>query len=211
MQIYTGNVYGEDLERCKKYGVGIMIASTSSGFLPTKAYREVPCALDNGAFQSYRLGYPFMERFFWKTMEKCFSLGIQLDFIACPDIVCGGYESLDFSVRYAHEKLRGAPRLALVVQDGMVPVGIHDRTADAAFTHLFIGGSVEWKWKSARDWRKFASDHGMKLHIGRCGTAPDILRAQDIGADSVDGTNIARNDNWDVLEKLSTKQFSLFS
>jgi len=77
------------LEKIKELGIGIMIC-TSVAFPATKNFKEVPCALDNGAFNCYRKGYPFQSDLFLENIKHCYSLGIKLDFITVPDIFCGG-------------------------------------------------------------------------------------------------------------------------
>ena len=75
MQIYTGTMAGEKLDKAKELGLGIMI-SPSTTFPPRKEYREFPCALDNGAFQASRRGFPFPETQFLKCIDKCYDLGL---------------------------------------------------------------------------------------------------------------------------------------
>lgn len=206
MQIYTSNCYGEDLERVRQLGMGIMIASSGSGFMPTKEYKDLPCALDNGAFQCWTRGYPFMDRFFWHTLEKCYSLGLELNFVVCPDLVACGQESLLFSMRYATDRLRGCARLALAVQDGMTPEMVQNHTENGQFSCIFVGGTLDWKWQTAAEWVRFAHDSGSKCHIGRCGTIEALERAASIGADSVDSASFVRNDAWEIIERFRTGQ-----
>jgi hypothetical protein len=199
MRIYTSNLYGNDIERAKELGMGIMISSTPSGWKPTKDYKGLPCALDNGAFRCWQKGYPFMDKFFWATLEKCYQLDLDLDFIVCPDLVSRGIESLNFSLRYAAERLVGCPRLALAVQDGMTPNYLEDATGDVGFSHIFVGGSLAWKWRTAGEWVQFARDHNLKCHIGRCGTMGSLDKAESLGVDSVDSANFVRNNSFDVV------------
>lgn len=198
MKIYTGNAFGKDLEKVKELEMGIMI-STSVAFPAIKDFKDVPCALDNGAFSCFKKGYPFQGDLFLENIKHCYKLGINLDFIVCPDILCGGLESLDFSLKWAENELLTAPRLALVVQDGMRISNVqHDLQR---FSHVFIGGSVEWKWKTAEDWVKMAHDEGKKCHIGQCGQLKYIELAYNLGVDSIDSTSIQRNKSWHIIEQ----------
>ena len=199
MRIYTGNSNGKKLDQVKRLDMGVMIASTTSNYTD-KVFREVPCALDNGAFQCWKRGYPFMEEYFLKTLDKCYTLGISLDFIVCPDKVAGGLKSLDYSMKWATGRLATCGRLALVVQDGMKPTHLSCKTYQDPFTHIFIGGMPEWKWATAPEWVQFAHQHNKKCHIGQCGTLQNLQYAKEVGADSVDGTNIARNDKRSMVE-----------
>lgn len=210
MKIYTGNIYGEDLVRARELGMGIMIASSPSNWKPTAAYRDLPCALDNGAFRCWQKGYPFMDRVFQETLEKCYRLDLPLDFIVCPDIVMGGMRSLLFSVRYATERLVGCPRMALAVQDGLTPTVVEVPAKEIGFSCIFVGGSVDWKWQTAPEWVRFAHDQGMMCHIGRAGTVEALERAQGLGADSVDSVNFVRNDSWSVIERFTARNLPLF-
>ena len=203
MQIYTGTCGGDKLNYIKKYKMGIMISP--SAVPPRKEFAKFPCALDNGAFQLYKKGYPFIENAFMETLETCYSCGIKLDFIVCPDVVEGGEDSLDFSIKWARTKLKTAPRLALVVQDGMKPKMI-DAYVLSLFSMLFVGGSVAWKWKTANRWVKFAHENKKKIHIGQVGRERYLNFCEHIKVDSVDSTNFARNDAWSVIERFQKKR-----
>ena len=215
MKIYTGTCAGIKLEKVKRNNLGIMI-SPSPTFEPRKAFIEeaegiiknkIPCAFDNGAFQAHAKGYPFREEAFWNCLDKCYSLGIKLDFIVCPDIVMGGKESLDFSVEWARTKLKSAPNLALAVQDGIEPnIQDLDKYVMSLYDLIFVGGSVEWKWKTADKWVKFAHRFDKKVHIGQVGQARYLRFAEHIGADSVDSTSIARNNSFGIIEEYLGKE-----
>ena len=146
-----------------------------------------------------------MESFFLRCIEKCYEVGIDLDFIVCPDIVMGGIESLNFSMEYSATTLKTARNLALAVQDGIKPHHV-EREQLNNFSHIFIGGSVEWKWNTAEQWVDYAHSKGLKCHIGRCGTLERLRHAMDIGADSTDSTSIARNDSWHIIEELKNEK-----
>jgi hypothetical protein len=199
--IFTSNTDGKGLEKVKSLGMGIMIASSGSWNGQNKGWKEVPCALDNGAFQCWRRGFPFMADVFREAIDKSYATGLSLEFIVAPDIVAGGKASLEFSMEWAHGELKTAPRLALAVQDGMTPKDIIYSDAQHRFSHIFVGGTLEWKWNTAQEWVAFAHDHGMKAHIGRCGQLHHLRRAQEIGADSVDSASIVRNQSWHIVEE----------
>jgi len=209
MQIYTGATVGEKLEQIKEYGLGIMI-SPSPTFLPRKEWVDISCAFDNGAFQAHQRGYPFRDDNFWAALNLAYSIGISLDFLVCPDIVGGGRRSLEYSLEWA-EKLKSAPRLALVVQNDIrtkeTPLRkSEDMTPEMlsqydiiSFSHLFIGGTVEWKWQTADMWVKYAHKIGLKCHIGQCGQLKYLKFAEHIQADSVDSTSFVRNGSWSII------------
>lgn len=192
MRIYTSSCGGKKLETLKECGMGVLIPSSPTR-PPSVGLADVTCALDNGAFSCWQKGYPFMERFFMSTLETCYRLSIPLEFIVCPDLVAKGMESLRFSIRWATERLCGCPCLALAVQDGMTPNLVHKSTSDIHFKYIFVGGTLEWKWDTAKEWVAFAHDNGLKCHIGRVGNRYKIDYCKYIGADSIDSSSFARN------------------
>jgi len=201
--IYAGNPDGDRISTCSRLGLGVMIATSSSSRI-NKEWSRLKCALDNGAFRCWQRGYPFMEKSFLSQLEACYKTGVDLDFITCPDIVTGGVDSLYFSLEWATGVLLSAPRIALVVQDGMSQrdvVSVVKFYKLRNISHIFVGGSEEWKWNTAQTWREVASSLGVLLHIGRCGTVKKLRMAEEIGADSVDSTTFARNDAFDIVEK----------
>ena len=199
MMIYTGNAFGKKLEKVVLHRLGIMISS-SPIVKPQKEFKKVPCALDNGAFPAYNKGYPFMEKVFLDTLDECYRLGISLDFIVCPDIVAGGKESLDFSMQWAEGRLKTAPNLALVLQDGVTPDILREYGIDR-FKMLFVGGTPKWKWSTFVGWAELCKSFKLDCHVGRCGTLERLLLCQKVGVSSVDSTNFARNESWNVITK----------
>jgi hypothetical protein len=204
MIIYAGNPDGESCAKAKNLGMGVCVA-TGDKPRTSKAWRDMPCILDNGAFRCWQRGYPFSSDRFYAQMRSCFCSGLDLEFIVCPDIVAGGRRSLDFSMSWILPGggLQTAPRVALAVQDGMTP---DDLMAGGIWnapniTHLFVGGTLEWKWRTANDWVVLAHEKGRLCHIGRCGTLEGLERAAEIGADSVDSTSFARNGSFHIVEK----------
>ena len=200
MQLYTGGSGGDRLDKYNKYNkynLGIMISS-SAGRYPSENFKNYPCALDNGAFSYHKSGYPFLEYVFLKTLTKCYQHKITLDFIVCPDIVEGGLKSLDFSISWTDRLM--CNNLALVVQDGVLPKHLTDDIM-VKFSHIFIGGSVYWKWDTAEMWVTFAKEKGKKIHIGQCGQLHHLRRARELNVDSVDSTSWAVNQSWYILEE----------
>lgn len=206
MLIYTGNAFGRKFQKVKDNEMGIMISS-SPITKPSKEFRDVPCALDNGAFPAHKKGYPFMEKVFLNTMDECYRLGIKLDFIVCPDIVGGGEKSLDFSCEWAMGRLKTAPNLAIVVQDGMIAPMIDEHVL-SLFTHLFVGGSPDWKWRTIPGWASLCHSYKIPCHVGQCGTLQKLQLCKKLGVTSVDSTNFARNESWSVISQF--RQDGLF-
>ena len=199
MKIYTGNADGVKLEQVRKLDMGIMIAATPRSI--SRRYSQVACALDNGAYQCWRRGFPFQADRFRRTLTSAYTAGLRLDFVVAPDIVAGGLRSLEFSLRWAQGELLGTSHLALAVQDGMTIEDLRHNDVPAWFSHIFIGGTVEWKWQTGPMWVDYAHHAGMQCHMGRVGTLENLRRAQAMGIDSVDSTSFARNDSWHIVRE----------
>jgi len=213
MKIYTSTTLRRDyLQKIKDYDLGVMIPSTTNSRILRNSIIEIPegtrCALDNGAFMSYTKHGLFDEYAFLYALNQCLDRKILLDFIVCPDILCGGIRSLDFSLRWA-DRLQ-CDKLALVVQDGMVPGDISSDILKR-FTHMFIGGSPEWKWATAAVWVDLAHKNGLRLHIGQAGRLGFLRRAEELGADSVDSASFVRNNTFKILKEFrDPQQMELF-
>ncbi|MCK9593971.1 MAG: hypothetical protein M0Q91_18375 [Methanoregula sp.] len=96
--------------------------------------------------------------------------------------------------------------LYLAVQDGMTEMDV--RPFVDTFDGLFIGGSVSWKWNTARMWADLAHLHGKKCHAGRVGTWEGFLHMHFCGVDSVDTTTPARHqDDSHIVKYLSDLKF----
>ena len=174
--------------------------SPSPTFAPRKDYADIPCVLDNGAYRCWEQGYPFREDAFLRTMDKCYELGIKLDFIVCPDIVAGGKKSLDFSMEWARGRLSTAPNLALAVQDGMLCDDV-DQYVREFFTHIFVGGTPDWKWRTLPGWASWCQSFKLHCHVGKCGTLDKLRLCETLGVASVDSTNFSRNDTWSIIDE----------
>lgn len=116
------------------------------------------------------------------------------DFGVCPDIVCGGMESLRFSLAWI-ERLMMTPSFPwyLAVQDGMTTSSVAEAWEEAIevespFGGIFVGGSLPWKYETSATWVRFAHERGVKCHIGRVSSVDRLKWAEVIGADSVDSS-----------------------
>jgi hypothetical protein len=138
-------------------------------------------AIDNGAFTKFnRKGFESLLEREYDNRDKC-------RFIAVPDVVGSARRTLEV-FDYWFPLLGNWP-LALVAQDGQEDLPIGWEYIEA----IFIGGSTKWKESnSARDIVKAAKAIGKWVHVGRINT-PDRFEAfKEWGADSCDGTGLAR-------------------
>lgn len=135
----------------------------------------MPWALDNGCFTDWQPDK------FKDCLKRAISLHAPL-WVAVPDVVADPEETL---IRWHgwHNEINFP--LAFVCQDGHESQDVPDK----AFC-CFIGGTTQWKLKNAHRFK------GVRpwLHIGRVNTYQRLRWAEDIGADSVDGTGFFRGD-----------------
>jgi len=101
-------------------------------------------------------------------------------FVCVPDVVADSQATTRMWKKY-HKRINF--NKAFVAQDGHEP---WDVPAEAYA--VFVGGSTEWKLSNAH-WFKGTTKW---LHIGRVNTEKRLRWAEDIGADSVDGTGVFR-------------------
>jgi hypothetical protein len=66
---------------------------------------------------------------------------------------------------------------------------------------LFVGGSLEWKIKTAFDWSNLAHAYKKKCHVGRVNQYETLRYMHYCGIDSVDGSTASRHDDPKEIEK----------
>lgn len=155
--------------------------------------------LDNGAWSAFANDLTWDQDEFITAIRRHDGKNMRApDFIILPDVVGFGRESLKRSLAW----LNFMPDLPwyLAVQNGMFPHMIN-KSICKRLKGIMVGGSVEWKEKTAKIWVEFAHNNDIKAHIGRAGTLKKLLWAKNIlGADSVDSSNFVRHpENWEDL------------
>ena len=195
MRYYIAAPYGTDRrDRCLAAGFGLL-------YSPTYRKTPRPCecgefVLDNGAFSAYKRGAPWDGGAFYSLVDRIERDGISPAFVVLPDIVAGGVASIARSIA-SLPRLPQTWRKYLPVQDGMAADHVDPVIPDV--DGLFVGGTVGWKWRTARDWVELAHQHGRSCHIGRVNSSRQILTAHRVGADSVDGSTASRHHSIDRL------------
>jgi hypothetical protein len=140
-----------------------------------------PWAIDNGGFSGLEIdAFLSLLKREEHHRERCL-------FVTAPDIVGSARRTLEVFERWK-DRLTGW-RLALVCQDGQesLPLPWDDIAA------VFIGGTTNWK----------GSDHAVHIvkaakaldkwvHVGRVNGPARFQHFEEIGADSIDGSGIAR-------------------
>jgi hypothetical protein len=179
MKIYLGIVGSRKVQEFKKkWNCGWCLTPDNN------RVNEGPYILDNGAFSAWKNGQIWNETKFKVLVNKY----PDYDFVVAPDIVCGGMGSLRQSLNYVGE----IPRpLYLAVQDGMQ--GEIIRKYLAGFDGIFVGGSIPWKYQTARMWSDISHLHNLKCHVGRVGTYEGLIQMHFAGIDSVDTTTPSRH------------------
>lgn len=172
---------GQDLDECATE-IGCEVGQLLS---PLTRYRlrdpAKPWAIDNGGFSGLDIdAFTALLKREEHHRERCL-------FVTAPDIVGSARRTLEIFERWK-QRLTGW-RVALVCQDGQedLPLPWDDIAA------VFIGGTTNWKGsdhavhivKAAKALEKWA-------HIGRVNHAARFEHFEKIGADSIDGTGIAR-------------------
>lgn len=106
------------------------------------------------------------------------------DFVVAPDIVAGGWTSLERSLAWLPFLRELGLRPYLAVQDGMTLDGVSPHVA--SFDGLFVGGTGGWKLASGWWWVKLAHACGKPCHIGRISGRDRVRLVKSWGADSID-------------------------
>ena len=180
--------------------VGWLVGPTTAG---KKTFRRwLPYALDNDAWRAFTSCTPWEGRPFWEMLERIKDQSCQPEWVAVPDVVASRKATIENWNRYSPRCMEYGHPLAFVVQDGMKP---SDVPPEASV--VFIGGSFGWKWQFAETFcREFP-----RVHIGRVNTIGKIRRAEEMGAESVDGTGWMRRPEddphgWKRLEQFLAGQ-----
>lgn len=144
-------------------------------------------ALDNGAWGAFQRGARLDVDAFLRAYEKHADGAV---FTVLPDIVCGGQESWELTLRFL-EKLRQSPaRKLLAVQNGFTVEQVAP-FLDAR-VGVFVGGDTEWKERTAIAWGELAKQAGAYCHVGRVNSVRRIRICAAAGCDSFDGSGVSR-------------------
>jgi len=164
---------------------------------PLTGYKvwDGPFAIDNGAFTN------FNAKAFKRLLDRQEQRKDDCLFVTCPDIVGAAQRSVELFKRRRMWIPDGAGwRVAMVAQDGMENIEIPWDEMDV----MFIGGRDPWKdSRAAADIVKTAKILGKWVHVGRVNCAKRFDHFLSLGADTCDGSGIARYDH--MLEKIERR------
>ena len=172
---------GQDLDICAEE-IGCEVGQLLT---PLTRYRlrdpSRPWAIDNGGYSGLDI------RAFLALLDREKHHANLCRFVTCPDIVSSARRTLELFEHWK-PKLAGW-KLALACQDGQEHLPIPWAEIDA----VFIGGSTNWKGSShAAHIVQAAKAMGKWVHAGRVNDPARWAHFQKLGADSADGTGIAR-------------------
>ena len=159
-------------------------------------------AIDNGAFSEFR------EDKHKRLIKRQKNKRSSCLFVTCPDIVGSGRRTLEL-FKYRNRWIPLEWPIAFVAQDGSEDLPIPWEKIKA----IFIGGKDPWKDSQASaDIVKTAKILGVHVHVGRVNTPKRFIHFHELGADTCDGSGIAKYDH--MLEKiekaLTAEQHELF-
>lgn len=144
---------------------------------------EKPFAIDNGAFAGLNVGS------FISLLERESHRRQLCRWVAVPDVVGDARRTLEVFKIWRNKPEMNGWKLAYVCQNGQENLPIPWSHIDA----VFIGGDTEWKMgKAAAACVKASKALGKWVHAGRVNTPGRFEYFQKLGADSIDGSGLAR-------------------
>lgn len=172
---------GQDLSECEAE-IGVPVGQLLT---PLTRYRlrepARPWAIDNGCYSGLRPDA------FTKLLNRERHRIADAKFVCAPDVV--GHADLTLMVFKAWEPILSWCPLAFVCQDGQMVDGVPWDSIAA----IFIGGTTEWKdSRNVEPLISSAQRKGKWVHIGRVNEPVRFCRFELLGADSCDGSGIAR-------------------
>lgn len=190
---------GQDLAACETE-IGCEVGQLLT---PLTRYRlrepERKWAIDNGGFAGLDIAaFEALLKREEHHKERCM-------FVAAPDIVGSAQRTLELFGLWK-PKLSGWP-VALVCQDGQENLSIP--WGDIAA--VFIGGSTSWKCSvHVEHIIKTAKLFGKWVHVGRVNDPARFAHFEKLGADSCDGSGLARYTHMRIAVANRHKQGSIF-
>lgn len=196
MKYYTSTGTKATIERCSRYGIGLLMCNH------WRDPRQWPYfAIDNGAFSAFMHGGYWDSAPFIRILERCKREQLFPDFVVLPDIVADAVGSLARSSAWFDRIAAYGWRCYLAVQDGMTPENVEEfLRVHETVRGIFVGGTTKWKLETAHSWACFAHGHGLGCHVGRIGPIPAVSYMETMGINSIDSTTwVQRKSSMDKL------------
>jgi hypothetical protein len=146
-------------------------------------YSFIPYALDNGAFGAHKNHTEWNESRWLTLLEWARISGQNPRWVLVPDVVGDRLQTISRWEMFHSAAARYGWPLAFAVQDGMTPQDV-----PVAAEIVFVGGSTEFKWATARMWCAAFP----RVHVGRVNEYKALWVCHEAGAESVDGSGWTR-------------------
>jgi len=187
---------GLSVAACIKHQFGVLLSPidiregrvrTVSGSV--RPLPGLPYVLDNGAWACHVAGLAWEPGPMLRLAER---LGSASEWMVLPDIVGGGVESLARSISYyTQQRPEHVSAWMLAVQDGMTVRDVRP-FLDLHPLGIFVGGSTDWKWRTAHEWAELGLDFNRRVHVGRVNSQRRVRLCRDLGVSSCDGSSVSR-------------------
>lgn len=184
MVVYVGQTSSHEFEaHIARLRLGRIWTSAK----PRQAYEGEPLAVDNGAYSAWRSGKEWSGDKFLRHIDRVHETGLTPDWVVIPDVVGDGRQSIAQSWKWVDRIPDEWPKL-LALQDGY--------TLEAAehfaplIAGVFLGGLPQFQWSTAHDWLAWCRERDLVFHWGGVGKLWELKAAHDMGADSVDSSQM---------------------
>jgi hypothetical protein len=163
-------------------------------------------ATDNDVFAAWEKGTDsrrtLKEREYWEAYWLPGGIGEQrwlgmLDkfpqdnppaWVLLPDVVGDWPKTVESVLRYRPEINARGLRAAVALQDGCC----FDEALSLQPSTVFVGGSVQWKWRNVAAICAYFQPHGVRVHVGRVSGPLRVRNCLNAGVDSCDGSGFVR-------------------
>lgn len=160
--------------------VGWMLNTASTGKAKLPFIWNIHWALDNGCYAAFNNGEPWDAQQFEAGLDWALAQPYAPRFVVVPDVVGDARATFKSWDRWADKIRAKGLKVALAAQDGMTSKPVAARNPDI----VFVGGSPDWKWSTARRW----CDDFERVHVGKVNAADQLKMCLAWGVESVDGT-----------------------
>lgn len=176
----------KNVDGLKNIGWGLLITPDRP---ETHSFKDY--AIDNGAWSAYSKGVSWNKIYEKRFRLICDVYGEKSNFIVCPDIVAGGYKSLDLSLKYLDYLTIYGTKVLIPVQDGIEPCSELYSVLSSKIG-LFVGGTTNWKLNNLRTWSWVSEKTNSYLHVARVNSCKRMALCAALKINSFDGTKLSR-------------------
>lgn len=183
--LYLGTPSTDAVVRVMRTGWIGAIISPDQGYTPDRL-RDVAWAADNGCFSA---GESFDPDGWLRWLDGMGPIRGRCLFAVLPDRVADAPVTCALAERWIPVLRFSRWPVAFVGQDGLIVDDVPWDDIDA----YFVGGSTDWKLsRPSVELMAEAKRRGKWVHVGRVNSRKRFMFAAHAGADSADGTYIAR-------------------